>query len=152
MRSVVVGHGLSCSMACGIFLVQGLKLSPALAGGFFTTEPPGKPKAWLLKLNRVAKCWWLHKLSGGAHRFIVLFALLLCRAFCRNAHYTNSEIEQNKDSLKLELLLKIFILVQAVTPFLDFLWWIIWKYFILISGIFWLVWVLILTIRVFLEV
>ena len=38
-----MAHGLSCSAACGIFPDQGLNQSPALAGGFFTTEPPGKP-------------------------------------------------------------------------------------------------------------
>ena len=27
----------------GIFPTQGSNLSPALVGGFFTTEPPGKP-------------------------------------------------------------------------------------------------------------
>ena len=32
--SIVVAHGLCCSMACGIFL------SFVLAGGFFTVEPP----------------------------------------------------------------------------------------------------------------
>jgi len=34
-------------MACGIFPDQGgvEPVSPTLAGGFFTTEPPGKPKA-----------------------------------------------------------------------------------------------------------
>ena len=37
-------HGLSCSEACGIFLDQGPTLSHALAGRFFTTEPPGKPQ------------------------------------------------------------------------------------------------------------
>ena len=31
----VVGHGLNCSAACGIFLDQ-----PALAGGFFTIRKP----------------------------------------------------------------------------------------------------------------
>ena len=42
--SVVVAHGLSCSVACGIFPDQGSNLlSLALVGGFFTTEPPGKP-------------------------------------------------------------------------------------------------------------
>ena len=41
MGSVVEVHGLSCSVACGIFLDQGLK--PALAGVFFTTELQGKP-------------------------------------------------------------------------------------------------------------
>ena len=35
---VVVEHGLSSSVAFGIKLV-----SPALAGGFFITEPPEKP-------------------------------------------------------------------------------------------------------------
>ena len=41
--SVVVALGLSCSAACGIFPNQGLKLSLALAGRFFTTEPPRRP-------------------------------------------------------------------------------------------------------------
>ena len=36
-------HGRSCSAACGIFLNQELNPSPALAGRFSTTEPPGKP-------------------------------------------------------------------------------------------------------------
>ena len=42
--SIVVTHGLSCSEASGIFpnsSAQGL--NRALAGGFFTSEPPGKP-------------------------------------------------------------------------------------------------------------
>ena len=47
--SVVVVHRLSCSMACGIFPDQGSNLcrtsNRALAGGFLTTAPPGKP--WL---------------------------------------------------------------------------------------------------------
>ena len=37
--SVVVAHGLSCPMAGGIFLDQGL--SPALQGKFLTTGLPG---------------------------------------------------------------------------------------------------------------
>ena len=39
-----MAHGLSGSSACGVFLDQGWMepVSPALAGGFFTTEPPGK--------------------------------------------------------------------------------------------------------------
>ena len=41
--SVVVVHKFSCSTACGISR-PGIKLvSPVLPGGFFTTEPPGKP-------------------------------------------------------------------------------------------------------------
>ena len=43
--SVIVAHGLSCSLACGILLDQGSNscLLHRLAGRFFTTEPPGKP-------------------------------------------------------------------------------------------------------------
>ena len=39
-----MAHGLSCSVACGVFLDQGLNLSPALAGRFFTTEHQGNPR------------------------------------------------------------------------------------------------------------
>ena len=40
--SVVVAHGLSCPTACEIFLGQESNpLSPALAGVFLTTGPPG---------------------------------------------------------------------------------------------------------------
>ena len=43
--SVVVAHGVSCSVACGMWDLPGPGLkpvSPALAGGFLTTVPPGK--------------------------------------------------------------------------------------------------------------
>ena len=42
--SVVVAHGLSCPVTCGILVHwPGIKpVSPALEGGFFTTGPPGK--------------------------------------------------------------------------------------------------------------
>ena len=41
--SVVVAHGLSFSMACGIFPDKGIKsMSPALIGRFLLTAPPGK--------------------------------------------------------------------------------------------------------------
>ena len=46
--SVVVWRGLSCSVACGIFLEGVEPVSPALAGGFLTTGPQGK--AWLFLL------------------------------------------------------------------------------------------------------
>ena len=44
LDSVVLAQELSCSVACGIFLDQGSieTVSPALAGEFFSTEPPGK--------------------------------------------------------------------------------------------------------------
>ena len=47
LASLVVAHGLSCSAACGIILDQGSiePVSPALAGGFLTTAPPGKSLA-----------------------------------------------------------------------------------------------------------
>ena len=41
--SVVVVHRLSCSMACGVLAVPRIEPTPALAGRFFTPEPPGKP-------------------------------------------------------------------------------------------------------------
>ena len=43
--SLGVVHGLSCPMSCEIFPDQRLKIepvSPALAGGFLSTGPPGK--------------------------------------------------------------------------------------------------------------
>ena len=41
--SAIVAHGPSRSAACGIFPDQGSNPSPALAGRFSTTAPPGKP-------------------------------------------------------------------------------------------------------------
>ena len=42
-----MAYGLSCSMACGIFLDQAGNLCLLhLAGGFFTTESPGKPSVF----------------------------------------------------------------------------------------------------------
>ena len=45
MGSVVVARGLGCSVARGVVQDQGLneRVSPELAGGFFTTEPAGEP-------------------------------------------------------------------------------------------------------------
>ena len=40
MGSVVVVHGFSCPMACGILGIE--PVPPALAGRFLTTGPPGK--------------------------------------------------------------------------------------------------------------
>ena len=49
--SVVVAHRLSCSAARGIFPDIGLEpASPALAGGFLTTVPPGKPTESVFKI------------------------------------------------------------------------------------------------------
>ena len=47
--SVVVVYGLSCSVACGIFLEKGLNpCSHALAGGFLTMRPSEKSLKWFL--------------------------------------------------------------------------------------------------------
>ena len=43
---------LSCSMAFGVLPWWGMEpVSPALAGGFFTTELPGKPYMWSFKYH-----------------------------------------------------------------------------------------------------
>ena len=49
--SVVVKHGLSCSVACGMFLGQELKGFSAMAVRFSTTGPPGSPKLSFLILK-----------------------------------------------------------------------------------------------------
>ena len=50
--SIVVVHGLSYPMACGIFLDQiSNPVSSALEGGFFTTEPSGKSLDETLSLD-----------------------------------------------------------------------------------------------------
>ena len=41
--SALVAHRLSCSAACGSSGSGIEPVSPALAGRFFTAEPPGKP-------------------------------------------------------------------------------------------------------------
>ena len=47
--SAVVTQGLSCSTVCGIFPDQGLNpMFPTLAGRFFTTESPVKPRFKIL--------------------------------------------------------------------------------------------------------
>ena len=53
-----MAHGLSCSAACGIF-PDIEPVSPALAGGFLSTVPPGKsPEKSLFRLmpNETSPC------------------------------------------------------------------------------------------------
>ena len=53
--SVVVAHGPRCSVACGVWDFPGPGLepvSPALAGGFLTTVPPGKSCKLLMYLSK----------------------------------------------------------------------------------------------------
>ena len=52
-------RGLSCSAAFGIFLDQGIEfMSPALAGGFITTEPTREAQSCplvILQITRVKR-------------------------------------------------------------------------------------------------
>ena len=41
-------------------------MSPALAGGFFTTEPPGKPPCILFNVWILYGLWWESKVGGGS--------------------------------------------------------------------------------------
>ena len=51
---MVVAHGLSCSVACEIFLDQGSNCVPALAHGLLSTIPPGKSLFTHFKLSSVS--------------------------------------------------------------------------------------------------
>ena len=68
--------GVGChALLQGIFPTQGSNLcllSPALAGGFFTTEPPGKPTdyAVYLKFNQTLS------IKASANYFMVLLRLV----------------------------------------------------------------------------
>ena len=58
----IVAHGLSCSLACGLFANQGSNLlSPALAGGFFTIEPPGEPLPTTFNRKNVSPSHFLYQ-------------------------------------------------------------------------------------------
>ena len=70
---IAVVHGLSCSAGCEIFPDKGLigSMSPALAGGFFTTEPPGKPLSCFLTLVTARQQWDLLSRHHPPHRILV---------------------------------------------------------------------------------
>ena len=75
--------GVGCHFPLqGIFPTQGLNLSPALAGGFFTTEPPGKPQEcpvpfqnhlphWVLIDCAISPCFLCVSLSHDLGRTLV---------------------------------------------------------------------------------
>ena len=71
--SVVVADRLSCSAASGIFPDKRIEPEfPALAGGFFTTEPPGKPPVFSLERSFFPRApaavrEWPGGLPGVAH-------------------------------------------------------------------------------------
>jgi len=58
--------GVGCHFLLqGIFLTQGLNPHPpALAGGFFTTEPPGKPRCCVLSCLRLSVTPWTEAHQG----------------------------------------------------------------------------------------
>ena len=62
--SVIVAHGPSCSAARGIFPGQGSNLSPALAGRFSTTAPPGKPYSCVLRILYIFWVQFLCQICG----------------------------------------------------------------------------------------
>ena len=66
--SVVVAHGPSCSVACGLPRPGLEPMSPALAGRFSTTAPPGKPYNIILSLNILL----ILKPKNFPHSFIFL--------------------------------------------------------------------------------
>ena len=52
--SIVVARGFICSGGTWGLPRSGIELTcPELEGGFFTTEPPGKPKKCVLKVKKV---------------------------------------------------------------------------------------------------
>ena len=60
LGSIVMAYRLSCPMACGLFPDPGIEpVFPALAGGFLTTEPPGKALAiFPILFMPPCKSWW----------------------------------------------------------------------------------------------
>ena len=96
--SVVVAHGLSCSAACGNVPGPGLEpVSPALAGRFLTTAPPGKPCILFfypiknLRNERMTGLYSLFSLSTSTIPPITLISCeplilgLICLLFCPGA-------------------------------------------------------------------
>ena len=69
--TVLVVHGLSCPTACGILLpAPGIEpMSPALSGGFLTTQPPGKshPLIFLRRKSRMQKWCSLSRACSPVH-------------------------------------------------------------------------------------
>ena len=51
--SVLEARGLSCHEACRIFPAGIELMSPALADGFLTTGPPGKPRLLFFSISKM---------------------------------------------------------------------------------------------------
>ena len=75
-----MAHGLSCFMARRI---GNRSCSPALAGGFFTTEPPGKPTVDSCCALISVKTSSLHYSSfSGSQNSLTYFAIRTLGSAC----------------------------------------------------------------------
>ena len=71
--------GVGCHFLLqGIFLNPGIEpVAPALAGGFFATEPPGKPPLWMLGLKSDLKDFGDRRWNSGLCSVQLAWSLLL---------------------------------------------------------------------------
>ena len=69
-----MAHRLSRSIACEIFPVQGLKLSPALPGDFLSTGPPRKSKEGALS-SKILYVVIVHQLGCGQRLSTSIFEI-----------------------------------------------------------------------------
>ena len=103
--SVAVLHGLSCTAACGVFLDQGS--NAALAGGFFTTEPSGRPL-------------FLDFLSGSVVLYCCFYASAICTLLIAVAFSTVREPDSSTFLFSLRIILAIIGLLCFHTDFKNF--------------------------------
>ena len=93
-------HRLSCSVACGIFSENGTNLclqrnepvSPALAGGFFTTGLPGKPywffwSLTILSKNGIYFTWSHASIIVRKIEYLFIVLRIICIFFSVKQHW-----------------------------------------------------------------
>ena len=99
MVSLVVAHGFRCSAACGIFPDQGSNpWSPALAGRFLTTAPPGKSKGTFNTTSSSLSQTLLFFISVSLQPSLSRVKRLKC--FSNNARTALASVERNEDHPK----------------------------------------------------
>ena len=108
-------------MACGIFWDQaGIEpVSPALAGGFLTTGPPGK--SWLLCVH--ACCGWVSILlsesqdDSVSHKFVTLvWDVNSSFQFCRMASIPRNKCSSHHEGLTVPIEMDDFVSKHGVGP------------------------------------